>query len=203
MTLRQMAIAALTQRGEALTYRELIDAIWAIFPAYRLNVHQRRENEQEARRELRVRLGMEVRNHPEVFTATKSEGVVIIGLAATELDNAEEFDEEEQATDVTATPAVYWYTFPAYQTPEGPFPIKIGRGNNPEMRISQQVTAMPEQPLILGKFEHEDTHTLERAIHAILRLRGKRKEDAPGAEWFLTTPDEIENLIQFVISAHA
>ncbi len=143
MTLRQMAIAALTQRGEALTYRELIEAIWATFPEYRLNVHQRHENEQEARKELRVRLGTEVRNHPEIFTATKSEGVVIIGLAATDLDNAEEFDEEEQVADVATTPAVYWYTFPAYQRSEGPFPIKIGRGNDPKMRISQQVTAMP------------------------------------------------------------
>ncbi len=203
MTLRQMAIAALTQRGEALTYRELIDAIWAIFPEYRHNVHQRHESEQEARKELRVRLGTEVKNHPEIFTATRSEGFVIIGLAATELDNVEEFDEEEQAADVAASPAVYWYTFPAYERTDRPFPIKIGRGNNPEIRISQQVTAMPEQPRILGKFEHHDTHTLERAIHAILRLRGKRKEDAPGAEWFVTTPDEIENLIQFVTSSHA
>ena len=58
---------------------------------------------------------------------------------------------------------------------------------------------MPEQPDILGTFEHGDVHNLERALHAVLTLRGKRKRDAPGAEWFVTTPEEIKELIQAVL----
>jgi hypothetical protein len=69
------------------------------------------------------------------------------------------------------------------------------------LRISQQVTAMPESPLILGTFDHLDEISLERALHAGLSLRGKRKSDAPGAEWFVTTPAEIEALIQMVLGS--
>ncbi|MBK6591891.1 MAG: GIY-YIG nuclease family protein [Burkholderiales bacterium] len=58
---------------------------------------------------------------------------------------------------------------------------------------------MPEQPDILGTFEHQDVHNLERALHAVLTLRGKRKRDAPGAEWFVTTPEEIKELIHAVL----
>ncbi|MEN9437412.1 MAG: hypothetical protein RIR09_2067 [Pseudomonadota bacterium] len=66
-------------------------------------------------------------------------------------------------------------------------------------RISQQVTAMPELPKILGTHEHPDEISLERALHAVLALRGKRKKDAPGSEWFVTTPAEIESLIGMVL----
>jgi hypothetical protein len=58
---------------------------------------------------------------------------------------------------------------------------------------------MPEQPVILGVYEHNDPVSLERALHSVLNLRGKRKTDAPGAEWFITTPDEILALIRMVI----
>lgn len=37
------------------------------------------------------------------------------------------------------------------------------------------------------------------ALHSVLNLRGKRKADAPGAEWFMTTPDEISALIRMVL----
>ncbi len=58
---------------------------------------------------------------------------------------------------------------------------------------------MPEQPDILGKYEHHDTANLERALHCVLTLRGKRKSDAPGAEWFMTTPVEVSALIQVIL----
>jgi hypothetical protein len=62
-----------------------------------------------------------------------------------------------------------------------------------------QVTAMPEQPTVLGIHEHQDPVSLERALHSVLNLRGKRKTDAPGTEWFVTTPDEIQALIKMVL----
>ena len=58
---------------------------------------------------------------------------------------------------------------------------------------------MPEPLKILGTHEHSDEISLERALHAVLALRGKRKNDAPGPEWFVTTPAEIEALIGMVL----
>ncbi len=198
-TLRQMTIAVLTQRGEPMSYRELTDTLWAIYPEYHEHMVTKYESEKKARPEQRIRLGILVKDNPGVFTATKSEGIVLVGLTATEADTVEEVDEEAAVEENSAAPAVYWYTFPAYKKLIGPYPIKIGRGNNPETRIGQQVTAMPEQPDILGTFEHQDVHNLERALHAVLTLRGKRKRDAPGAEWFVTTPEEIKELIHAVL----
>ncbi|WP_431273461.1 GIY-YIG nuclease family protein [Variovorax ureilyticus] len=157
------------------------------------------QDEAKARREYRIRLGLLVKQSPSMFTATMSDGIVLVGLAATETETAVEEDEEEIAESTGVQPAVYWYTFPAYKRPDGPFPIKIGRGNSPEIRIAQQVTSMPEQPEVLGTYEHADVNNLERALHAVLTLRGKRKHDAPGTEWFMTTPQEVSQLIKVVL----
>lgn len=198
-TLRQMVIAVLTQRGEPMSYRELTDTTWAAYPEFYRHMLDLYENERKARTEQRIRMGMLVRDNPGVFTATKSEGIVLVGLAATEADVVDDVDEDEAVNESSAAPSVYWYTFPAYRNANGPYPIKVGRGNNPMARIGQQVTAMPEQPDILGTFEHPDPANLERALHAILTLRGKRKKDAPGAEWFVTTPEEVASLITVVL----
>lgn len=194
-----MTIAVLTQRGEQMSYRDLTDTLWAVYPEYRGHMVTLYESEKKARPEQRIRLGILVKENSGVFTATKSEGIVLVGLAATDADTVEDVDEEDAGDEKLATPAVYWYTFPAYKRQLVPYPIKIGRGKDPETRIGQQVTAMPERPDILGTFEHKDVHSLERALHAVLTLRGKRKNDAPGAEWFVTTPEEIQELIQAVL----
>lgn len=201
-SLRQKAIAALTQREEPISYRELTDTLWNMFPELHEHMLTKYGSEKEARAHQRVRLGILVKNYPSIFSATKSaDNFVLVGLAASEIDADEEIDDENASHEEgAALPAVYWYTFPAYQKETEPYPIKIGRGNNPQARIAQQVTSMPEQPLILGTFEHEDTTALERALHSVLTLRGKRKKDAPGIEWFITTPVEIENLIKLLLN---
>lgn len=200
LTVRQMVLAVLNQAGEQMSYRDLSTAVWAMFPAHHAHIMSHYgHDEAKARREYRIRLGLLVKNSPTMFTATKSDGIVLVGLAATETETAVEEDEEEIADASGVKPAVYWYTFPAYRRSDGPFPIKIGRGVNPEARISQQVTSMPEKPEVLGTCEHPDVTSLERALHAILTLRGKRKHDAPGMEWFLTTPQEISQLIKVVL----
>jgi hypothetical protein len=200
LTLRQMVLAVLKQAGEQMSYRDLSTAVWGMFPSHHAHImNHYGHDEAKARREHRIRLGMLVKQSPAMFTATMSDGIVLVGLAATETETAVEEDEEEIADTSGIRPAVYWYTFPAYMRSDGPFPIKIGRGNSPESRVSQQVTSMPEKPEILGTFAHEDVGTLERALHAVLTLRGKRKKDAPGMEWFLTTPQEISQLIKVVL----
>ncbi len=204
--LRSKVLTVLAQRGEAISYRDLIDSLWQTFPDMHQHFLNLYVDEKRARKDIRIRLGMIVKNHPAVFTATLADGIVMVGLAATPVDDLEDFDadvvddSDEAGEGAEATlPGVYWYTFEAYRKENQPFPIKIGRGKNLLLRVSQQVTAMPEPPLILGTFDHHDEVSLERALHAVLALRGKRKKDAPGAEWFVTTPAEIEALIKMVL----
>lgn len=201
-SLRQKMVAVLNQSGEPLTYRGLTQAIWNEFPdwhQYLLNHYE--GDATEARRRLRVRMGIEVREHPDVFAATKVDGIVVVGLAATENDAAAEVEEEEaeEGHESGVMPAIYWYTFPAYKRTDGPYPIKVGKGANPEARIMQQVTPMPEKPEVLGTYLHADADNLEKAVQYVLKVRGKKKADAPGAEWFLTTPQEITLAIQAVL----
>lgn len=201
MTLRQMLISVLTQRGESMSYRDITDTLWMAFPEHRNRMIELYKTEKEARPQERIRLGMLVKENPGVFTATMSEGIVLVGLAATDVDDVEDADEETNPDEQSESPSVYWYTFAAYQKASNdPYPIKIGRGNNPRSRISQQVTAMPEEPTILGTYQHDNSLVLERALHSVLTLRGRRKLDAPGSEWFLTTPEEIASLIKLILS---
>jgi hypothetical protein len=198
-TLREMVVTLLNKRGEPMTYRDLTNALWAHFPAYRDHTFTRNPKDKDARREVRTRLGGLVRNNPDLFTATKTtDNAVLVGLAATPQDVANEAEAEEEDDSEIAISSVYWYTFPAYQRIDAAHPIKIGHGKTPLDRINQQVTAMPEYPVILGTFEHENARILERALHAILSLRGKRIS-SPGAEWFQTTADEVRALINFVL----
>lgn len=199
MSLRLRTIAVLQQRGEPVTYRDLIDLLWEAHPDLKQHLVQHYQSEQKARREMRIRLGTLVKDYPEVFSAAMSDGFVLVGLSASPDELNDEDLDESDAVGGEGKPSVYWYTFPAYQSTNGPFPIKIGRGIDPMARIKAQVTAMPEQPTILGTYEHHDPTSLERALHSVLILRGKRKADAPGAEWFMTTPDEIAALIRMVL----
>jgi hypothetical protein len=196
-SLRQKMVAVLTHSEEQLTYRQLTDALWQEYPEFHSHMLALNDGvEKDARIKLRIRMGMEVRGHTSVFAATKVDGVVVVGLAATEDDAAVEVEDEEAGAQA---PSIYWYTYPAYKRATGPYPIKIGKGANPEARIRQQVTAMPEAPDVLGQFAHSEAGSLEKALQYILKVRGKRKFDAPGSEWFLTTPSEISALICSVL----
>lgn len=201
MSLRLKVIAILQQHGEPVTYRELTDLVWSAYPDVKQHCLDHYKIEAKARQELRIRFGTFVKDYPQIFSATMSEGRVLVGIAPSQDSELDEIESEEEDAEAEAgiKPSVYWYTFPAYRADAGRYPIKIGRGIDPEARIRAQVTAMPEQPVVLGKYEHSDPAALERALHSILILRGKRKTDAPGTEWFLTTPAEIEALIKIVI----
>lgn len=58
---------------------------------------------------------------------------------------------------------------------------------------------MPEKPEVLGTYPHADADNFEKAIQYVLKVRGKKKTDAPGAEWFLTTSQEIKLAIEAVL----
>lgn len=201
MSLCLKVIGILQQHGEPVTYRELTDLVWSAYPDVKQHCLDHYKMETKARQELRIRFGTFVKDYPQVFSATMSEGRVLVGIAPSQDSELDEIESEEEDAGAEAgiKPSVYWYTFPAYRADAGCYPIKIGRGIDPEARIRAQVTAMPEKPIVLGKYEHNDPTALERALHSILILRGKRKTDAPGTEWFLTTPAEIEELIKIVL----
>lgn len=60
--------------------------------------------------------------------------------------------------------------------------------------FSQTGTAYPEYPHVALLIKCPSAREMEDALHSILKLRGKWMENAPGSEWFLTSPDEIKDL---------
>ncbi len=97
--------------------------------------------------------------------------------------------------------AVYLYYLPVYRLRaeehgEKYWPCKIGRTDrDPVARVlAQAATALPERPHIALVIRTSFALAWESALHGVLTLRGRRIEDAPGAEWFLTSPDEVYEL---------
>ncbi len=96
---------------------------------------------------------------------------------------------------------VYVYYFPTYQLwaesqSESSWPCKIGMTEgDPNLRIHIQVgTGMPESPEIALIIRTDAPAEMERILHDALTLRRRRMEDAPGTEWFLTSPSEVEEI---------
>jgi hypothetical protein len=78
---------------------------------------------------------------------------------------------------------------------------KIGRtAGDLTVRIVLQgaLTAHPEVPTVALTMRTGDSKNLERLIHAALVYAGRHQKGAPGKEWFLTNPTEIENLYHSV-----
>lgn len=66
-------------------------------------------------------------------------------------------------------------------------------------RIAAQIfTSTPDKPSVKLEIRCDNCRSLERAIHAILDVRGKRVEGG-GEEWFKTSPDEIRKIAEFII----
>lgn len=94
----------------------------------------------------------------------------------------------------TGEQSVYVYYFPKYANEHATYywPCKIGMSTGSAIgRVNRQSkTALPEKPIIGLIVKTEDAYLLEQALHAILRLK-KRELNAPGKEWFNTTPEEV------------
>lgn len=66
-------------------------------------------------------------------------------------------------------------------------------------RIAAQIsTGTPDKPLLLLKIATQDCRALERALHAIFRLKGRQIAGA-GAEWFKVTTQEVVAAYERVI----
>jgi hypothetical protein len=61
-------------------------------------------------------------------------------------------------------------------------------------RMSAHIAALPEVPALGLVIRTDHGTTLERVIHGVLTLRGRRLEDSGGSEWFLTNLDELRDI---------
>ena len=79
--------------------------------------------------------------------------------------------------------------------------LKVGRADKDVIdRIADQIsTGTPDKPSLFLTIRTSDCRLLERAIHGVLRLRNK-KVGGGGAEWFLTTREELLEIYRFSIS---
>lgn len=114
-------------------------------------------------------------------------------------------DEDEAVEDELDTEVngwIYAFTFPAIKRDNAPYPIKIGltTAADVETRVYGQCrgSGFFERPEILDRWQVRRVAQVEDAIHAVLKARGRWKEDAPGDEWFVTTIDEIRTIVRFV-----
>jgi hypothetical protein len=77
--------------------------------------------------------------------------------------------------------------------------LKIGCtvGDTIERIAAQIGTSTPDKPVLYLEFRTSKCRALERAVHAILDYRGKKIRGG-GDEWFLTTIDDVEGLIDLI-----
>jgi hypothetical protein len=125
----------------------------------------------------------------------------------TELTQEAVEDEDEAVEDqpdVEFDGWIYAFTFPAIKLTQKPFPIKVGftTAIDVETRVFGQCKGAGffEKPEILGRWQVKRVFQVEDAIHAVLKARGRWKEDAPGDEWFVTTLEEVQSIVGFVTS---
>ena len=101
--------------------------------------------------------------------------------------------------------SVYLYYYPAYRRlaelqDEEVWACKIGKAkNDPLIRISSQTrTALPEYPTVGLIIKTNEFTLMETTIQNILKLHKKHIQNAPGREWFLTSPSEVERVYESV-----
>ena len=105
--------------------------------------------------------------------------------------------------------SVYLYYYDAYKELAElkgikTWECKIGRTDvEPIQRILGQAgTCYPEMPHIALIMYCDDSLQLEMALHSILKVQKKNIESAPGKEWFLTSPQEIEEMYSMIMKRY-
>ena len=114
---------------------------------------------------------------------------------------------EKTITIGRGTGAVYLYYLPEYQhsakrSGKSVWQCKIGMTENDvDTRVkSQATTALPEEPEIALIMRTNNPRALEKSIHAILDLQGKRTKTSGGSEWFMTSPMEVEQIYKRIMN---
>ena len=114
-------------------------------------------------------------------------------------------DLDPERTIGSGNSSVYLYYYPQYRENaeskgEQVWACKIGKTihNEADGRIRSQATGLPERPMIGLHIKTDRPKKIEDIIHDILKVRGKHIEEAPGREWFLTSPSEVEEIYNFI-----
>ena len=99
---------------------------------------------------------------------------------------------------------VYYYdTYKKYAENRGQqiWECKIGRTDKDPLQrvLGQAGTCYPELPHIALVIKCENSLQLELALHSVLKIRNRWIENAPGTEWFYTSPEEVESIYQMII----
>ena len=118
-----------------------------------------------------------------------------------ELEATDEDEIENAASEFDGW--IYAFSFPVLTQLDAPFPIKIGKTiRDVEDRVAYQCkgSASFDNPVILGRWQVRRVSSVETAIHATLKSRGKWRENVPGTEWFNTTVAEISLIVAFIQS---
>lgn len=66
--------------------------------------------------------------------------------------------------------------------------------------FSQAGTAYPEYPHVATLIKCLSARDMESALHSILKLRRRWIDNAPGTEWFMTSPEEIKELYYLIMN---
>ena len=112
--------------------------------------------------------------------------------------------EEELAEEPGAITSgwLYAFTFPELMNSPN-YPIKVGmtlRDVNERVNDQCRGSAIFSPPRILRFWPVQQALLSERTVHCLLRLSGNWKSDAPGTEWFTTNIDEVDRIVNLVIS---
>lgn len=101
---------------------------------------------------------------------------------------------------------VYAFSYPEYRRSakrhgRSTWRIKVGWSDNPDAQArvrAQCGEGAPEWPVIHLVIRDTDARELEQLLHRTLKRRGKHL-DAPGIEWFDTSPDELLELAAMLL----
>ena len=106
----------------------------------------------------------------------------------------------------TGKETIYVYYYPVYKKyaqlkGQSEWYCKVGMTtrNIWDRIYSQAGTAFPEEPFVALTIKCDDAHMLEQTIHNALKLRNKWLETAPGTEWFITSPEGVENIYNSIV----
>ena len=150
-----------------------------------------------------------------LFISKDTKQLLARGAGIFRLRQPEDLDEDEVESEVIEAAAdvgladetdfsgrFYAFSFELIMKSTGPFPIKVGRADDVERRVTQQSrsSAVFQQTKNIKAWPVKNQGAAERAVHNVLRYRGRWRSDAPGVEWFNTTTDEIESIVVFLES---
>lgn len=141
----------------------------------------------------RVRPGIyRVHNDAELVAAEES-------ISDAQIEDAAIADGDAEAVEFDGW--LYAFSFPALRRADASFPIKVGMTTGTvEERVAFQCkgSATFDNPVILGRWQVKRVGAAEKAVHYVLKAKGKWRENVPGTEWFDTTVAEVEAIIGFV-----